>query len=150
MSKFEKMIYRMQRPLISAAMIAALVTTSAQAAVLSNLDGVVSVNRGNGFQPASIGSSLAPGDRVRTGEGSANILYDNGCATAVGPKQVAIVYSEPPVCNVGGFKDGAVVAPVAPEPGVSPLLIGGVLAGTAVGIAIAVSSSNKNPVPVSP
>ena len=150
MCKFENKISRVPRPLISAAMIAALVTTNAQAAVLSSLDGVVSVNQGNGFRPASIGSSLAPGDRVRTGEGSANILYDNGCATTVGPKQVAIVYSEPPVCNVGGLKDGPMVAPVAPEPGVSPLLIGGVLAGTEVGIAIAVSSSNKNPVPVSP
>ena len=147
MSKFK--ISRLPRPLISAAMIAALVTTSAQAAVLSNLDGVVSVNHGNGFQPASIGSSLAPGDRVRTGEGSASILYDNGCATTVGPKQVAMVYSEAPVCNVGGYKDGPSVV-AAPEPGVSPLLIGGVLAGTAVGIAIAISNNNKTPSPVSP
>src|SRR5271166_2615052 len=113
MCKFENKISRLARPLISAAVIVGLVATSAQATVLSSLDGAVSVNRGNGFTPASIGSPLAPGDRVRTGEGSANILYDNGCATKIGPQEVAIVYSEPPLCNGGGLKDGVVMAPPA-------------------------------------
>ena len=142
MSKFESKIRRSPRPLISAIMIAALVTTNAEAAVLSSLDGAVTVNSGNGFQPASIGSSLAPGDRVRTNEGSANILYDNGCTTTVGPQQVAIVYWQPPVCHVGGLKDG----PVAVEPAAedNPLLVGGFVAGTAIGIAVAIGSSNKH------
>lgn len=143
MSKFESKISRSPRPLISAIMVAVLVSTSAQAAVLTSLDGAVSVNSGNGFQPASIGSSLAPGDRVRTNEGSANILYENGCATAVGPQQIAIVYSQPPICHVGGLKDG--VAAVEPAPGDNPLLVGGFVAGTAIGIAVAIGSNNKHP-----
>ena len=146
MCKFENKISRLARPLISAAVIVGLVTTSAQATVVSSLDGVVSVNRGDGFRPASIGLPLEPGDRIRTGEGSANILYDNGCATKVGPQEVAIVYSEPPVCNGGGLKDGVVMAPpVEPEAGVEPLIAGGLLAGAAAGLAVALASSNNSP-----
>jgi hypothetical protein len=131
------------RSLVSAALIAALLTTSAQAAMLSNLDGAVSVNYGNGFQPASIGSSLSPGVRVRTGEGSAaDIVYDNGCSKRVGPQQVAVVLSAPPSCG-GGLKDGAAVAPE--EPFVSPLLLGGVAVAGAVGLAVALTNNNNNP-----
>ncbi len=144
MSKFESKIGRSPRPLISAVMIAVLVTTSAQAAVLASLDGAVSVNSGNGFRPASIGSSLAPGDRVRTYDGSANIRYDNGCTTTVGPQQVAVVYSEPPTCHVGGLKDGAMAVEAAP--GYSPLLAGGLVAGAALGIAVGIASSNSGSV----
>jgi hypothetical protein len=142
MLKFESKITRSPRSLISAAMIAVLITTSAQAAILASLDGAVSVNSGNGFKPASIGSSLAPGDRVRTYEGSANIRYDNGCTTTVGPQQVAVVYSEAPACNIGGAKDGAMaVEPAAQD---NPLLIGGFVAATALGIAVAIGSSNSS------
>jgi len=151
MRQFKNQINRMPRALISAAVIVALFT-NAQAAELSNIEGVVSVNSGNGFHPASIGSSLAPGDRVRTSEGSANILYDNGCSTKVGPQQVAIVYSEPPACNVGGLKDGVVVAPAEPPAG-APFLGGLIVVGGAVGLAVALAGSREKPpvvFPVSP
>jgi hypothetical protein len=144
MCKFENKISRLARPLISAAVIVGLLTANAQATVVSSLEGVVSVNRGNGFKPASIGLPLEPGDRIRTGEGSANILYDNGCATKIGPQQVAIVYSEPPVCNGGGLKDGVVMSPAEPEAGVDPLIAGGLLAGAAAGLAAALASSSKS------
>ena len=144
MCKFENKISRLARPLISAAVIVGLLAANAQATVVSSLEGVVSVNRGNGFKPASIGLPLEPGDRIRTGEGSANILYDNGCATKIGPQQVAIVYSEPPVCNGGSLKDGVVMAPAEPEAGVDPLIAGGLLAGAAAGLAAALASSSKS------
>jgi hypothetical protein len=124
--------------------IVGLLTANAQATVVSGLEGVVSVNRGDGFKPASIGLPLEPGDRIRTGEGSANILYDNGCATKIGPQQVAIVYSEPPVCNGGGLKDGVVMAPPAEPEAVDPLIAGGLLAGAAAGLAAALASSSKS------
>ena len=144
MCKFEHKISRLARPLISAAVIVGLLAANAQATVVSSLEGVVSVNRGNGFKPASIGLPLEPGDRIRTGEGSANILYDNGCATKIGPQQVAIVYSEPPVCNGGGLKDGVVMAPPAEPEAVDPLIAGGLLAGAAAGVAAALASSSKS------
>ena len=139
------------RGFVSAAVVAALLTTNAQAAVLANIDGLVSVNYGNGFLPASIGSTLAPGDRVRTEKGTVDILYDNGCSTRVGPQQVALVQSAPPPCS-GGLKDGP-VGPIAEEPLVSPLVLGGVAVAGAVGLVLALSSNNNNtPIlrPVSP
>ncbi len=138
------------RSLISATMIAMLVATNAQAAVLTSFTGTVMVNSGNGFQPASIGSSLAPGDRVRTGEGSANIRYDNGCTTTVGPHQFTVVYWQPPLCHVGGLKDGASTTPVEPASDENSLLAGGLVAGAAVGIAVAIATTNNQPSPASP
>ena len=150
MEQFQKKKSRIPRAFISTAVIAALFATNAQAAELSNIEGVVSVNSGNGFHPASIGSSLTPGDRVRTDNGSADIVYGNGCSTRVGPQQVAVVLSAPPPCNGGGLKDGVAVEPAGPS---APLILGGlVVVGGAVGLAVALSSSHKHPVgfPVSP
>jgi len=54
---------RMVRTYASAAVIAALL--DAAAVTLSNVEGAVSVNRDDGFQPASIGTTLSSGDRKR-------------------------------------------------------------------------------------
>lgn len=150
MGQFENRICRAPGLMISAASIAILFATSVQAAVLSDLQGAVSVNHGNGFQPASIGSSLAPGDRVRTSDGFAVIRYENGCTTRLGPRQVAAVFLEPPLCNGGGLKDGAAVAPGASELSLDPVLAGGLIAGAATGFAVAISSSSHGAAPVSP
>ena len=138
------------RRLISAASIAILLTTNVQAVVLSDLEGGVSVNHGDGFQPASIGFPLAPGDMVRTSDGFAVIQYENGCSTRLGPQEVRIVFIEPPVCNGGGLKDGVVTtAPGAAEPGLDPLLAGGLVAGAATGIALIASSRSHRASPAS-
>ncbi len=147
---------RTARAFVSAAVIATLLTASAQAEVLlANVEGAVSINHGDGFKPASIGSALAPGDRVRTAKGSADIVYDNGCSAKVGPHQVAVVLSDPPPCTkVGGLKDGVVAAPA--EFGVEPIFAGGLLLGGGVGLAALIASNYgntyNNPIvkPVSP
>jgi len=143
------------RPIVSTLVVAAFLSSNAQAVSLVNIEGPVSVNSGKGYQPASIGSSLAPGDRVRTSDGSVDILYDNGCSSHVGAKQVALVLSTPPSCygavGYGGLKDGAAVAPTDAEWG-GPLIIGGIVAFDA-GVAIAVANgnnNNENPHPFSP
>ena len=137
------------RAIVSATLVAACLITNAQATVLSSIEGAVSVNSGNGFQPASIGSALAPGDRVRTGDGSASILYDNGCSTKVGPQKVTIVFSEPPACNVGGLKDGVVMTPAEP-PAATPLLGGLLVVGGAIGLAAAIAGHGEKPPVVVP
>ena len=129
---------------ISAAMIVALTTVNAQAITLANVEGAVSVNRGYGFKPASVGSALAPGDRVRVGDGSADIVYENGCATHILPQQVAVVLSAPPACGVGGLKDGVALAPESPS--ATPLILGGLVAGGAVGLAAALSNQKQSQV----
>ena len=150
MEQFQKKKSRIPRAFISAVVIAALFATNAEAAVLANVEGAVSVNYGSGFQPAPPGSPLSPGDRVRTGNGSADIVYDNGCSVRLGPQQAVVVFSAPPPCNGGGLKDGVAVEPAGPS---APLILGGlVVVGGAVGLAVALSSSHKHPVgpPVSP
>ena len=134
MSQIRNKINRMPRPILSAALIAMIFSTNVQAAVLSDLQGPVSVNHGNGFRPSSKGSPLAPGDRVRTGDGFAVVQYDGGCSTRIGPRQVAMVYSTPP-CYRGDAKAGA-AAPAPVESSLDPVLIVGGLAAAATGSAI--------------
>jgi hypothetical protein len=89
----------MIRKLISSMVIASLIATSAQAALLSNVQGSVIVNRGDGFQPAQGGTSIAPGDRVRVIAGSAEIVYENGCVVKLGQGQMVAVLNTPPACR---------------------------------------------------
>ncbi len=135
---------RRARAYVSAAVIAALFATNAGAVTLSNVEGSVSVNRGDGFQAASIGTTLSSGDRVRaSASGSANIVYENGCSTRVGPSQVAVVLATPPACQGASLKDGgAAYAPAGL--GTGTLLVGGLVAGAGVGIAVALSNDNSS------
>jgi hypothetical protein len=89
----------MVRKLISSLVIAPLIVTSAEAALLTNVHGTVTVNRGDGFRPAQGGAPVAPGDRVRVNDGSADILYDNGCTVRVGAGQMVAVLHTPPACK---------------------------------------------------
>jgi hypothetical protein len=91
----------MIRKLIASVVIASLIATGAEAAVLANVQGSVIVNRGDGFQPAQGGASIAPGDRVRVVQGSAEILYENGCVVRVGSGQMVAVLHTPPNCKAG-------------------------------------------------
>jgi hypothetical protein len=128
---------RAARSLVSAAVITALLATGAEAAMLTNVEGSVSLNRGDGYRPTG-GGGVVPGDRVRTVAGSASIVYENGCSTWVGPHQTVAVLASPPPC-AGGAKDGGVAAP---DLGAPPLLVGGLLVGGAVGLAIALSNNH--------
>ncbi len=122
-----------------------MLATSAQAALLINVEGAVSINRGDGYRPvAENGAPLVAGDRVRSGLGSADIVYENGCSQKVGPNQTMIVLSPAPACNVG-LKDGASVSEGG---GVSTevVVLGGLVAGGAVGLGLALSNSTSHSV----
>ncbi|MGO9462056.1 MAG: hypothetical protein ACLPWS_02535 [Rhodomicrobium sp.] len=127
---------------ISITVITSLIAGSSQAAVLSGVEGAVSVSDGGGFVPVASGASVGPGYRVRTGDGSTNIVYENGCATTVGPHQVAVVLATPPTCGGGGLKDGG---PVADTCCTSPWLISGLIAGGGAGVAIAIATTTNKP-----
>ncbi len=131
----------MARKSISVAVIAALMASSAQAALLTNVQGTVTVNQGNGYIPAASGSVVAPGDRVRVGEGSAGIVYENGCAQTVGPGQTVLVLYAAPDCN-GGLKDGAAVETGVPT---ETLVIGGLVVGGAVAAAVVLTQGTSKP-----
>ncbi|MGO9485294.1 MAG: hypothetical protein ACLPX9_12020 [Rhodomicrobium sp.] len=134
----------MVRKTISIALVASLAATSAQAALLTNVEGGVSVDRGYGFAPAGASSVIAPGVRIRTGEGSADIVYENGCTVKVAPGQTVIVLGSPPPCRE---------AAGAPAGGVSEnaLYLGGALAvGGGAAAAILLTQSNSSSRPASP
>ncbi len=111
---------------VSIAVIAALMTSDAAAAVLTNVQGPTEVNHGYGYGPAVSGSGVLPGDRVRAGEGSAEIAYENGCTQKVAPGETAVVLSAPPACE-----DAATV----------PYLAGGVLVGGGIAATAALDRS---------
>ncbi len=146
------------RVCVSAAVIAAMFASSAEAVMLSNVEGTVSVNHGDGFQPASAGTALASGDRVRVGSGgSVNIVYENGCSTRVGPSQVAVVLATPPSCQGARLKDGGLVVGAGvgigdglkdgpAGIGTDTLIAGGLIVGAGVGIAVALSNNDSNQV----
>ena len=134
----------MVRKSISIAVITALLASNAEAALLTNVQGTVTVNRGDGFVPAGPAGTtavLAPGDRVRAETGSADIVYDNGCTVTLGAGQMVAVLYAAPDCS-GGLKDGA-----ASSSGISTstLLIGGVVVAGGIGAGIALSQKSSKP-----
>ena len=83
---------------------------------------------------------MAPGDRVRTGDGFAVVQYDGGCSTRIGPFQVAMVYSTPP-CHRGDTKASAPPAPI--DSSLDPVLISGGLAVAATGLAVGIAGGDR-------
>jgi hypothetical protein len=127
--------------LICAAVFAAVLGTNAEAAFLANVEGVVSINHGDGYRPAGSGAALVAGDRVRTIEGSTDLLYENGCSLRIGPHQTVAVMLSPPPCK------GAEEISSSTDYGVSPLVLGGlVVVGGGVGLAVALSNDVHTPV----
>ena len=127
----------------SAALIAVSIAKSAEAALLATVVGAVAVDHGDGFRPALAGSALAPGDRVRTADGSADILYDNGCSVRVEQHQVQVVLSATPQCDGAGQKD---VRSDTISTG-TLFIVGGLAAGG--GVALALINTGKQ-APASP
>jgi hypothetical protein len=122
----------MSRGPVALSLIIALLTTPAQAALLNNVQGTVTVNQGDGFKPASGGAVVSPGDRVRVASGSADIVYDNGCAVHVWAGQVVAIQYAPPSCSGSsgaGLKDPPAETPIWLYAGGGLLVAGGVAGG---------------------
>jgi hypothetical protein len=124
----------MIRGLVTVLLVGALLTESAEAALLSNVQGAVTVDQGDGFKPALGGAAVSPGDRIRVASGSADIVYDNGCAVHVGAGQVVAIQYNPPSCGGGSSSSGSLKDPPSETPvmlyvGGGLLLAGGAAAG---------------------
>ena len=73
----------------------AVCSTSATAATLQGVQGVILASSGKGFQRASNGADLAAGTRVVAKHASsAVIIYDNGCREKVEPGRVVTVKAD--------------------------------------------------------
>lgn len=70
----------------------AFLASSAEAALLSNVDGNVLVKKGRGYRKVSKTTRLKPGDRVFVrGEGSARVTYGANCSRTVVTNQAFVV-----------------------------------------------------------
>ena len=133
----------MAKRLASAAFIVGMVATSAEGALLTNIQGAVFVNSGNGFIPVTAGTSVNPGARIRVGAGAAEIFYENGCSQKVGSDQMVMVPSAPPCA--GSLKDGGDTAAVASSDFTLPdTVTAGALLAAGAGLAIGIANEGSN------
>jgi hypothetical protein len=122
----------MLRKPIAILLSASLAVSGAQAAMLTNIQGMVTVNHGYGYEPAGVGGPVGPGDRVHVGEGSAAIIYENGSTVNVGPGQTVIVLSTAPANTAGSQAQDT-----------QTYAAGGILVAGGVAAAIAISESKS-------
>ena len=124
-------------PTIIAAL-AASVTLSLPsfAATLQSVSGPVLINRGTGYKSATTGAEAKTGDVVIARPGaSAQLVYADGCKTAVRPGSVVTIGAESPCA-------GAYAQAVEPRTDWNPYIIAGALAGGGVGIYYIVKDNN--------
>jgi hypothetical protein len=123
----------MFRKMIAIVLIASLTASSTEAALLTNIQGRVTVNHGYGYESAGVGGQVGPGDRVHAGDGSADIVYENGSTVKVGSGQTVIVRSTAPASTDGSQ---------TPDAGI--YAAGGMLATGGVAAAIVFSQGNSS------
>src|SRR5665648_353678 len=89
----------MLQKLIFAVVSTFVIASGAQAARLTDIEGTVLVNTGEGFQEVIGKTTVSAGDRVLVrGKGAAQIDYGAGCVTKVLDNQTVVVASKP-TCN---------------------------------------------------
>ena len=128
---------RLPKCCISAIVATALFVTSAEAAVLTNIEGTILVDHGNGFKPVAGSALVVPGDRVHAANGATSVLYENNCSEKVGPNQTVLVLAEPPACSL---KDG-VIANDTTSDFTADVFTAGSLLAFGGGVAAALASS---------
>ena len=118
----------------------------AQAATLT-ADGVVLINRGNGFEQVVGQTQVNPSDQVMVNQGSANLSYPDGSSTSLSPGQVYSVgeIGVAPAGTAGAAAGEAAAAGagtgIAGVPTTTLLVVGGVAA--VAGVVGIVASQNK-------
>lgn len=92
-----------KRPVVGAFCLAMLVSSSSWAATIEPGQGNLSINQGQGFQPVNSRIDASVGDSVMVGpNGSATVVYDDGCKVNVQPGAVTSIAPLSP-CASGSF-----------------------------------------------
>lgn len=124
----------------------AVVAGTAEAALLTNIQGPVSVNTGQGFRLVTTAVDLKPGDRVMVGNGgTAQLIYNDACITRVDGSGVVVVQQAAPC--------GLTTGQVQPTPGPGGVPTTVVIAGGVVivgGGIYALSKAGGSNKPASP
>lgn len=122
-----------------AVLAAGLVAGTADAAILTQVQGTVLVNAGSGFVPAGNGFAVEPGNQVMIqGPGQAVVDFGNGQTVTV-PGSSTIVVRAPGVLPASGLSAKVIIGSVFTAAGV-----GGIIAIADTG------GSNPAPLPISP
>ena len=130
---------RLLKRALSAATIACLAFSSAQAATLEGVQGEVMVNRGGGYRFVSGTVELKPGDMVIANSGgSAQLSYNGGCTVLLEAGAVITVAEQPPCLTTQ-----ASAAPTTPGLTPGALAIGAVVVGAGVGAAVLLGNEDK-------
>ncbi len=100
----------MWRRILLGLTVSSFLATQVQSAVLL-VDGLASVDKGDGFKPAASNVAVSPGDRVLVTNGCAHIVYENGYNSRLCKPGMAVVLSDPPSpASAGSLKDTPVYA----------------------------------------
>jgi hypothetical protein len=121
-----------KRPFVGAVCLAMLLSNSTWAATIEPGQGNLTINQGQGFQPVNSRIDANVGDSVMVGpDGSATVVYDDGCKVAVQPGAVTTIAPLSP-CASGSFAaDMGVPVGAPPPPPFDPgaPIMGGIVAG---------------------
>jgi hypothetical protein len=133
----------MRTTLASIALIAGVAfSLPALAATVESGKGQVLINRGGGFQPVAGGAQAGAGDAVMVSpNGSAQIVYSDGCSIPVVPGNVITVTAESPCKSF---------AQANQTPDLTPWVIGAIVLGGGATAVILSQKSNTAPSPASP
>ena len=113
---------------------------AAQAATLDGVQGEVMVNRGNGYELATNGMELQPGDVVVVNPGgAAQLTYGSGCAV---PLQVGAVVPVSTTAPCSPLTTGATETP-APLNAMT-FTIGAVVVGGGIAALVALNGNDKD------
>jgi len=114
----------MHRIALTAFALGLLIISPARAAGVEVVEGQVSINRGDGYQPVVDWAPASPGDLVMASPNSSGkITYADGCVVEVTPGAVVAVqeYSPCTTPERSGFKPGYLIGGV--------LVVGGIVGG---------------------
>ena len=140
---------------VIAYMLIGSIASSAQAAILRNINGTVMVNSGDGFFEVSGAATVNNGDRVLVrGKGSAQIDYGDDCVAEVLSNRSALVSSSKScegssdystlINSTGSLKDAPAVYPTKEGVDSQLYVVGGLVVAAGVA-AIAFQGSDDKP-----
>lgn len=121
-----------------------LAATAAPAATIQPVQGQVSINQGQGFQPANGVTEAKEGDSLIVSPGgSATVSYADGCKVGLQPGAVMVIAALSP-CASGSY------AQEQDQSNTAGLVVGGLVLGVTGFVTFEISNATKTTKPASP
>jgi hypothetical protein len=134
-----------KRPFVGAFCLVMLLSGSSWAATVEPGQGNLTINQGQGFQPVNSRIDANVGDSVMVApDGTATIVYDDGCKVDVQPGAVTTIAPLSPCASGSNAQDSSWI------PAVGAAVVAGGLIGLGAYEASQSPSGSGAPVPASP